>query len=78
MPTKYVFVQYFDQIMNIFLRVFACRFATVHEEEMLAIGALAYLTGPDFARFMPEFFKYLELGLQNFEEYQVCNVIVGW
>ncbi|CAH1430196.1 unnamed protein product [Lactuca virosa] len=44
---------------------------------MLAIGALAYSTGPDFARFMPEFYKYLEMGLHNFEEYQVCDVIVG-
>ena len=26
---------------------------------------------------MPEFFKYLEMGLQNFEEYQVCAVTVG-
>ncbi|KAM7463640.1 hypothetical protein LguiA_031761 [Lonicera macranthoides] len=76
-PTKYVFMQYADQIMNLFLRVFACRSATVHEEAMLAIGALAYATGPDFAKYMPEFYKYLEMGLQNFEEYQVCAVTVG-
>lgn len=76
-PTKYVFMQYADQIMGLFLRVFACRSATVHEEAMLAIGALAYATGPDFAKYMPEFYKYLEVGLQNFEEYQVCAVTVG-
>ncbi|XP_031259923.1 importin subunit beta-1 [Pistacia vera] len=76
-PTKYVFMQYADQIMGLFLRVFACRSATVHEEAMLAIGALAYATGPDFAKYMPEFYKYLEMGLQNFEEYQVCAVTVG-
>ncbi|KAK4351001.1 hypothetical protein RND71_030314 [Anisodus tanguticus] len=76
-PTKFVFMQYADQIMNLFLRVFACRNATVHEEAMLAIGALAYATGPDFAKHMPEFYKYLEMGLQNFEEYQVCAVTVG-
>ncbi|KAI3517738.1 hypothetical protein L1887_16957 [Cichorium endivia] len=76
-PTKYVFMQYADQIMNLFLRVFACRSATVHEEAMLAIGALAYTTGPDFAKYMVEFYKYLEMGLQNFEEYQVCAVTVG-
>ncbi|KAI5568470.1 hypothetical protein POPTR_012G017500v4 [Populus trichocarpa] len=76
-PTKYVFMQYVDQIMGLFLRVFACRSATVHEEAMLAIGALAYATGPDFAKYMPEFYKYLEMGLQNFEEYQVCAVTVG-
>ncbi|KAK6117740.1 hypothetical protein DH2020_048529 [Rehmannia glutinosa] len=66
-----------DQIMNLFLRVFACRSATVHEEAMLAIGALAYVTGPNFAKYMPDFYKYLEMGLQNFEEYQVCAVTVG-
>ncbi|KDP42917.1 hypothetical protein JCGZ_23859 [Jatropha curcas] len=44
---------------------------------MLAIGALAYASGPDFAKYMPEFYKYLEMGLQNFEEYQVCAVTVG-
>ncbi|XP_019195393.1 PREDICTED: importin subunit beta-1 [Ipomoea nil] len=76
-PTKYVFMQYADQIMNLFLRVFACRSATVHEEAMLAIGALAYAAGPDFAKYMSEFYKYLEMGLQNFEEYQVCSVTVG-
>ncbi|KAF6989758.1 hypothetical protein CFC21_068094 [Triticum aestivum] len=51
--------------------------ATVHEEAMLAIGALAYATGPDFVKYMPEFFKYLEAGLQNYEEYQVCSISVG-
>ncbi|MBA0616060.1 hypothetical protein Godav_016143 [Gossypium davidsonii] len=75
--TKYLFLQYADQIMGLFLSVFACRSATVHEEAMLAIGALAYATGPDFAKYMPEFYRYLEMGLQNFEEYQVCAVTVG-
>ncbi|GFP93669.1 importin subunit beta-1 [Phtheirospermum japonicum] len=75
--TKYTFMQYADQIMNLFLRVFACRSASVHEEAMLAIGALAYVAGPNFAKYMPDFYKYLEMGLQNFEEYQVCAVTVG-
>ncbi|KAK9103920.1 hypothetical protein Sjap_021174 [Stephania japonica] len=76
-PTKFMFMQYADQMMGLFLRVFACRSATVHEEAMLAIGALAYVTGPDFAKYMQEFYKYLEMGLQNFEEYQVCAITVG-
>ncbi|MBA0616062.1 hypothetical protein Godav_016143 [Gossypium davidsonii] len=76
-PTKYVLMQFADQVMGLFLRVFACRSATVHEEAMLAIGALAYATGADFAKYMPEFYRYLEMGLQNFEEYQVCAVTVG-
>ncbi|KAL8160572.1 hypothetical protein V2J09_002109 [Rumex salicifolius] len=76
-PIKFTFLQYADQMMGLFLRVFACRNATVHEEAMLAIGALAYAAGPDFAKYMPEFYKYLEMGLQNFEEYQVCAVTIG-
>ncbi|KAK7318068.1 hypothetical protein RJT34_02766 [Clitoria ternatea] len=75
--TKYHFMQYADQIMGLFLRVFASRSATAHEEAMLAIGALAYATGSDFAKYMTEFYKYLEMGLQNFEDYQVCAITVG-
>ncbi|XP_072978367.1 importin subunit beta-1-like [Typha angustifolia] len=75
--TKYALMQYADQIMDLFLRVFACRNATVHEEAMLAIGALAYAAGPNFAKYMPGFYQYLEMGLQNFEEYQVCAITVG-
>ncbi|KAK8599893.1 hypothetical protein V6N12_049762 [Hibiscus sabdariffa] len=32
---------------------------------LLSIGALAYATGPDFAKYMPEFDRYLEMGLQE-------------
>ncbi|MQL94569.1 hypothetical protein Taro_027223, partial [Colocasia esculenta] len=76
-PTKYAFMQYNDQMMNLFLRVFASRNATLHEEAMLAIGALAYAMGADFSRYMQGFYPYLEMGLQNFEEYQVCSITVG-
>ncbi|KAL3617470.1 Importin subunit beta-1 [Castilleja foliolosa] len=75
--TKPVILQVADQIMLLFLNVFACRSSTVHEEAMLAIGALAYATGPEFGKYMQEFYKYLEMGLQNFEEYQVCAISVG-
>ncbi|XP_021289107.1 importin subunit beta-1-like [Herrania umbratica] len=75
--TKTIILQAADQIMILFLRVFGCRSSTVHEEAMLAIGALAYATGPQFEKYMPEFYKYLEMGLQNFEEYQVCAITVG-
>uniref|UniRef100_A0A1D1ZAR7 Importin subunit beta-1 n=1 Tax=Anthurium amnicola TaxID=1678845 RepID=A0A1D1ZAR7_9ARAE len=75
--TKYVFMQYTDQMMDLFLRVFSSRNATVHEEAMLAIGALAYATGINFVKYMQGFYPYLEMGLQNFEEYQVCSITVG-
>ncbi|KAL8120091.1 importin subunit beta-1-like [Apium graveolens] len=75
--TKPVILQAADQIMMLFLMVFGCRSSTVHEEAMLAIGALAYATGQGFVKYMQEFYKYLEMGLQNFEEYQVCSISVG-
>jgi importin subunit beta-1 len=75
--SKYAFMQYADQIMDLLLKVFASRNATVHEEAMLAIGALAYTAGPNFAKYVPQFYQYLEMGLQNFEEYQICAITVG-
>ncbi|XP_059668042.1 importin subunit beta-1-like [Cornus florida] len=75
--TKPIILQAADQIMILLLKVFACRSSTVHEEAMLTIGALAYATGPEFGKYMQEFYKYLEMGLQNFEEYQVCAISVG-
>ncbi|KAK4802551.1 hypothetical protein SAY86_000754 [Trapa natans] len=75
--TKYVFLQCADQMMSLFLRVFSSKSATAHEEAMLAIGALAYAVGSSFDKYMPEFYRYLESGLQNFEDYQVCTITVG-
>lgn len=75
--SKLIFLQAADQMMALFLRVFACRSSTVHEEAMLAIGSFAYATGHEFAKYMPEFYNYLNMGLQNFEEYQVCSISVG-
>ncbi|KAG0481164.1 hypothetical protein HPP92_012022 [Vanilla planifolia] len=75
--TKPVVIQAADQIMSLLLRVFACRSTTVHEEAMLAIGALAYATGPEFAKYMLDFYQYLDMGLKNHEEYQVCSISVG-
>ncbi|KAF5750792.1 Importin beta-1 putative isoform 1 [Tripterygium wilfordii] len=75
--TKSNILQAADEIMMLFLGVFGCRSSTVHEEAMLAIGALAYATGSEFEKYMSEFYKYLQMGLQNFEEYQVCAITVG-
>ncbi|CAK9183123.1 unnamed protein product [Ilex paraguariensis] len=75
--TKSIILQAADDIMRLFLQVFACRSSTVHEEAMLAIGALAYATGQHFENYMQDFYKYLDMGLQNFGEYQVCAISVG-
>ncbi|XP_010486444.1 PREDICTED: importin subunit beta-1-like [Camelina sativa] len=75
--TRPIIMQNADDIMRLFLRVFGCHSSSVHEEAMLAIGALAYTTGAEFVKYMPELFRYLQMGLQNFEEYQVCSITVG-
>ncbi|BFG36435.1 hypothetical protein CerSpe_227090 [Prunus speciosa] len=75
--TKRFILEAADCIMLLFLRVFACRSSTEHEEAMLAIGTLAYATGSHFGKYLPELYKYLKMGLQNFEEYQVCAITIG-
>ncbi|KAL3617232.1 hypothetical protein CASFOL_038979 [Castilleja foliolosa] len=75
--TKQVILKEADRIINLFLHVFACRSPTIREELLLAIGALAYAIGPDFGKYMHHFYKYLEMGLQNLEEYQVCAISVA-
>jgi len=75
--TKHSLQSFADQMMELFLHVFACRSATVHEEAMLAIGALAYAVGESFEKYMAGFLPYLLTGLKNFSEYQVCTVTVG-
>jgi len=66
-----------DNLMQAFLAVFGCRSSTVHEEAMLAVGALAYAVGEHFATYMDAFIPFIKLGLENHEEHQVCSVTVG-
>ncbi|CAK9112167.1 unnamed protein product [Durusdinium trenchii] len=44
----------------------------LHEEALLLIVALANAAGSGFDRFMPHFAPHLTVGLQNYEEIQVC------
>ncbi|OAY74406.1 Importin subunit beta-1 [Ananas comosus] len=75
--TREIILHSSNQLMSLFLQVFSCHCSTVHEEAILAIGTLAYVTGPAFIKYMQEFYKYLEMGLRNFEEYQVCSISIG-
>ena len=45
-------LQYSDAMMAAFLAVFRCRSATVHEEALLAVGALVDASGPAFLKYM--------------------------
>ena len=69
--------QYSDQIMQTLLRVLGARASTVHEEAMLCVGALAYACGEHFEKYVDALFPFIDVGLKNHEEYEVCNVTVG-
>lgn len=70
-------LQYADHIMEALLHVFACRKDTVHEEAMLAVGAMTYACGRQFVKYMDKFLPVLEMGLSHHREWQVCSVSVG-
>jgi importin subunit beta-1 len=69
--------QFADQIMQMLLRVLGSRAATVHEEAMLCVGSLAYACGEHFEKYVDALFPFIDVGLKNHEEYEVCNVTVG-
>ena len=69
--------QHSDNLMTAFFRVLANRSATVHEEAMLAVGALAHSVGKDFEKYMEALYPFVEVGLKNHEEFSVCQATVG-
>jgi len=69
--------QWADQMMQLFLQVFSSKSASVHEEALMAVGAIANAVEADFEKYMPHFRGFLTLGLRNYEEHQVCAVAVG-
>jgi len=66
-----------DRMMTLFLRVFSSKNASVHEEALMAIGAIANAVESDFEKYMTHFRPFLVPGLKNYEEHQVCSVAVG-
>uniref|UniRef100_A0A7S1T9Y9 Importin N-terminal domain-containing protein n=1 Tax=Compsopogon caeruleus TaxID=31354 RepID=A0A7S1T9Y9_9RHOD len=72
---------YADRMMRCYFAVFnqatQSRQASVHEEALMAVGAVADAIEKDFVEYMQHFIPYLEVGLRNWEQYQVCGVAVG-
>jgi len=64
-------------LMQLYLQVFNSKNATVHEETLMAVGALANAVGEEFELFMSSFKNVLLAGLRNFQEYEVCTIAVG-
>jgi len=69
--------QFADTIMQALLRVLGSHASTVHEEAMLCVGAMAYACGDYFEKYVDALFPFIDIGLKNHEEYEVCNVTVG-
>jgi len=69
--------KYADNCAAMYLRVFNTKSATVHEEALMAFGALANSLEAEFEKYMNHFHPFLLLGLRTYEEYQVCTIAVG-
>lgn len=65
-----------DSVMRALLTVLTWRPHVVHEEALLAVGALTYTCGRDFAKYLDAFFPVLERGLQQFQNWQTCQFAV--
>lgn len=66
-----------DNLMTLFLQVLHSKTATVHEEALMAISAVAARCGENFDKYMSTFKPFLMIGLQNAQEHHVCIVSVG-
>lgn len=58
-------------------QVFEQSDATVQDEALLCVGAVAHGLGEDFMPFLPQVMPYVLLGLRNTDEFDLCNVAVG-
>lgn len=72
-----------DRLMEEALKVFTAYqqvrggAQVLHEEALLLVAALAHAVGPYFERFMQFFAPHLRVGLQNYEDVQVCVLATG-
>lgn len=63
--TKGAVMQLADQCIQMLQAVFQANSGTVHEEAMLAVGALTYACGASFSKYLNALFPIIERGLQN-------------
>jgi len=66
-----------DPLMVLFLQVLACQTNSVQEDAMGAIGAMVNSMEKDFLKYMEHVYPFLDKGLKNFQEYEVCKMTVG-
>jgi importin subunit beta-1 len=66
-----------DNIMMMILEALKGQTASVHEESLMVVSALANKIGADFAKYMPVFQPYLLQGLRAFNEAHLCIGAIG-
>lgn len=66
-----------DALMTLFLQVLSSKNLTVHEEALMAIGAVADKVEAQFAKYMSAIKAPLIAGLTNAQEWKVCDVAVN-
>ena len=59
-----------------FLQVLSSNTASVQEDALQAIGGLVSVCEGHFIKYMDHFYPFLEQGLKNFQEYDVCTMTV--
>ena len=66
-----------DNLMMLLLQVFNLKAASVLEEAIMCVGALADGVEGDFLKYMDSFMPHLQTGLGNWAETDVCRAAVG-
>ncbi|KAM7286013.1 importin subunit beta-1 isoform X2 [Ixodes scapularis] len=69
-----------DAVVTALLQMFSsssCRSGGVQEDALMCASTLVEVLGDKFVKYMDAFRPFLEIGLKNHAEYQVCSAAVG-
>jgi len=71
-----VILPHADALMQVFLHVLKSKNSTVHEEALMAVGAVADKLGEHFIKYLEAVKEPVMQGLTNAQEHHVCSVAV--
>ena len=66
-----------DVIMELYIRAISTNVASVQEEALLGISAMAGVTNAGFQKYLQVLMPYVFEALRNAEEYELCELAVG-
>ena len=66
-----------EALMELFMGVFNCNETSIHEEALIACGALIRAIDEEFANYMEMFFPVLTTAIANYHEASTCRVAIG-